>query len=118
MQAQPKTVKAAALESWQRSLRDARQIVKAVLGHDAAATVAEHHSGIYRGLIIGQTRDYVIQQIGNQLSAVIHAKNRFYAANRESPWPEVGHAFSIHYSRSHAIAREVRDRPREQERNR
>jgi hypothetical protein len=83
--------KGAALEPWQQSLSDA---------------------------IIGHTRDYVIQQIGKQPNAVIHAKDLFRAPNREFPWPEVGRAFSIHYSRAQAIAREIRERLREEGRSR
>jgi len=117
MQAQPtpKTpAKGAALEPWQQSLIEARQIAKMVLGHQASAVVAERNSGIYRGVIIGHTRDYIIQQIGKQAAAVIHSKDLFHPSDREFPWPEVGRAFSIHYSRSHAVAREIRARLREQ----
>jgi hypothetical protein len=118
MQAQaiPKIpAKAAALEPWQQALSDARRIVKTVLGRAASTIVAERHSGIYRGVVIGHTRDYIIQQIGKQPNAVIHFKGLFRAPNREVPWPEVGRAFSIYYSRSHAVAREIRQRLREEE---
>jgi len=116
MQAQPISkipAKRAALEPWQQALSDARRIVKTVLGAAASTIVAERHSGIYRGVIIGQTRDYIIQQIGKQAAAVIHSKDLFHAPDREFPWPEVGRAFSIHYSRSHAVAREIREKLRE-----
>ena len=110
--------KGAALEPWQQSLSDARRMVKTLLGRAASTIVAERQNGIYRGVIIGHTRDYVIQQIGKQPNAVIHAKDLFRAPNREFPWPEVGRAFSIHYSRAQAIAREIRERLREEGRSR
>jgi len=75
--------------------------------------MAEHNSGIYRGVIIGHTRDYIIQQVGKQAAAVIHSKDLFSTPEQEFPWPEVGRAFSIHYSRSHAVVREIRERLRE-----
>lgn len=121
MQAQPiskNSAKGATLEPWQQALSDARRIVKAVLGAAASTIVAERHSGIYRGVIIGQTRDYIIQQIGKQPNAVIHFKDLFRAPSREFSLPEVGRAFSIHYARSRAIAREIRERLREEERSR
>jgi hypothetical protein len=119
MQAQPIPripARDAMLEPWQQSLSDARHIAKTVLGRGASTVVAERHSGIYRGAIIGHTRDYIIQQIGRQPNAVIHSKDLFHAPDRDLP--EVGRAFSIHYSRSHAVAREIRERLREEERSR
>jgi hypothetical protein len=104
------------LEPWQQSLSDARHIAKTVLGRAASTVVAERHSGIYRGVIIGQTSDHIIQQIGKQPNAVIHSKDLFHTQDRDLP--EVGRAFSIHYSRSHAIAREIRERLREEGRSR
>jgi hypothetical protein len=108
--------RSAVLEPWQQSLSDARHLAKTVLGSAASAVMAERHSGIYRGVIIGDTPDYIIQQIGRQPNAVIHSKDLFHAPGED--FPEVGRAFSIHYSRSHAIAREIRERLREEERSR
>ncbi|HUD99391.1 MAG TPA: hypothetical protein VMR62_07430 [Bryobacteraceae bacterium] len=111
----PKTpVKGTVLEAWQQSLSEAWQVAKMILGHEASVAMAEHNSGIYHGVIIGHTRDYIVQQIGKQAAAVIHSKDLFHAPDQEFPWPEVGHAFSIHYSRSRAVARELRERLREQ----
>ena len=98
---------------WQQSLREAHEIAKMVLGNGASTVMAERNSGIYRGVVIGHTRDYIIQQIGRQATAVIHAKDLFPASNHAFPWPQVGRAFAIHYSRSHAVAREIRERLRE-----
>jgi hypothetical protein len=116
MQAQPipKTAsRAALLEPWQQALAEARQVAKMVLGKAASIAVAERNSGIYRGLIIGHTRDYIIQQIGRKAAAVIHAKDQLETRDHAFPWPEVGRAFSIHYSRSHAVAREIREKLRQ-----
>lgn len=103
------------LAHWQGSLNEARQVAKMALGQEASTVIAERNSGIYRGVIIGHTRDYIVQQIGKQAAAVIHAKDLFAAPEAGFPWPEVGHAVSIHYSGSHAIVREIRERVREQE---
>ena len=119
MQAQPMPripTRVAVLEPWQQSLSDARQMAKTVLGRAASTVVAARHSGIYRGVIIGHTPGYIIQQIGRQPNAVVHSKDLFHAPDRGLP--EVGRAFSIHYSPSHAVAREIRERLREEERSR
>lgn len=115
MQAQPipKVLKDVQLKPWQQSLSEARQVVKMVLGHKASTLLAEGNSGIYRGVIIGHTRDYIVQQIGRQAAAVIHSKDLFHAPDCEFPWPQVGRSFSIRYSRSQAVAREIRERLRE-----
>ena len=120
MQAQPipktpakGTALSTALEPWQQSLSEARQIAKMVLGRAASTVMAEHNSGIYRGVIIGHTRDYIVQQIGKQAAAVLHSKDLFHAPDHEFPWPEVGRTFSIRYSRSQAAAREIREKLRE-----
>ena len=63
--------------------------------------------------ILNPSQHKFIQQIGKQAAAVIHSKDLFHAPDREFPWPEVGRAFSIHYSRSHAVAREIREKLRE-----
>jgi hypothetical protein len=121
---QPPTLKTpakgATLAPWQQSLLEARAVAKMALGRQAGVQVAERNSGIYRGRIIGHTRDHVIQQIGNRAAAVIHAKDRFPAPPHphQFPWPEVGHHVSIHYSQSRAVAREMRAREREHGRNR
>ena len=98
----------------QESLRQAHQVAKMALGQETSTVMAERSSGIYRGVIIGHTRDYIVQQIANPAAAAIHSKHLFRASEAEFPWPEVGHAVSIHYSGSHAIAREIRERAREQ----
>jgi hypothetical protein len=100
MQAQPipKTAaKGAMLQGWQQSLSEAHQIAKMVLGRAASTVVAERNSGVYRGVIIGHTRDYIIQQIGEQAAAFcreiwaphfsINGNNSFIAAAVEETLP-------------------------------
>ena len=106
-------IKAGTLTPWQQSLTEARRVAKMVLGRAASITMAQQNSGVYRGVIIGHTRDYIIQQLGKQAAAVIHSKDLFQAAGHQFPWPEVGQAVSIRYSRSQAVAREIRERLRE-----
>jgi hypothetical protein len=67
----------------QESLREARQVAKMALRQETSTVMAEHNSGIYRGVIIGHTRDYIVQQIGKQAAAVIHSKNLFHAPAAE-----------------------------------
>jgi hypothetical protein len=83
--------KGAMLEAWQQSLSEARQIAKMVLGRAASTVVAERNRGIYRSVIIGHTRDYIIQQIGKQAAAIcreiwaphfsINGKNSFICSS-------------------------------------
>jgi hypothetical protein len=107
--------RSAVLEPWQQALSDARQVAKMALGDAASSVVAERHGDNYRGMIIGHTHDYIIQQIGRQAAAVIHSKDLFHTPDRGFPWPEVGRTYVIRYSRSQAIVREIRERLREQE---
>jgi len=102
------------LTPWQQSLREAQRLAKMVLGHEASVVMAEDRSGIYRGVIIGQTRDYIVQQIGGQAAAVVHAKERFDQRGGGFPWPKVGQMVSIHYAHARAIVREIRERIHEQ----
>jgi hypothetical protein len=46
------------------------QIAKMVPGRAASTVMAERNSGIYRDVIVGHTRDYIIQRIGKQPAAV------------------------------------------------
>jgi hypothetical protein len=103
------------LTPWQQSLSDARRLAKMVLGGDASVGMADHDGGTYRGVIIGHTRDYIVQQIGREAAAVIHAKERFGERRDAFPWPQVGQIASINYAHSRAVVREIRERSRERE---
>ncbi|HEY7391832.1 MAG TPA: hypothetical protein VH640_25170 [Bryobacteraceae bacterium] len=98
------------LTPWQQSVSEAQRLAKIVLGFEASVVTAEHSSGVYRGMIIGHTRDYIVQQIGRQATAVIHAKERFDKRGETFPWPEVGQMVSIRYEHARAIVREIRER--------
>ena len=73
------------------------------LGNDARTSLAVTDGGIYRGLVIGETADYVVQQISKR-SAIAHPKNLLDGEAR------AGQKLSITYSNSHAAVREVRER--------
>ena len=103
------------LTPWQQSLSEAQRLAKMVLGRAASVAMAEHGDGTYRGMIIGQTRDYIVQQIGSGAQAVIHAKERFDQRGDAFPWPKVDHIVSIRYAHERAIIREIRERIQEQE---
>ena len=103
------------LKPWQQSLSDARRLAKMVLGDDDSVVMAEHDGGTYRGVIIGHTRDYIVQQLGREAAAVIHAKERFGEPGNAFSWPQVGQIVSINYAHSRAVVREIRERMRERE---
>lgn len=103
------------LTPWQQALSDARRLAKMVLGNEASVVMAEQGGGTYRGVIIGHTRDYIVQQIGKEAAAVIHAKERFGERGDAFPWPQVGQIASIDYAHSRAAVRDIRERSRERE---
>jgi len=103
------------LTAWQQSLSEARQVAKMILGRASSVAMAKHENGIYRGVIIGHTRDYIVQQIGKQAAAVIHSKEAFGGRQGQFPWPEVGQSVSIQYAQARAIVREIREHTYEQE---
>jgi hypothetical protein len=89
-------------------LSAARAIVAKSLG-DAARTVdALVDSGVYRGLIIGETERYLVQQQSPGM-AVLHQKDLLDRV------PQVGEAFSINYSNGNGIVRDARDRSKSHE---
>ena len=65
-------------------------------------------SGVYRGLIVGETERYLVQQQSAGM-AVIHQKDLLDRV------PQVGKAFSINYSNGKGIVREARSRSKSQE---
>ncbi|MBV9504855.1 MAG: hypothetical protein JO323_07605 [Acidobacteriia bacterium] len=103
------------LTPWQKSLSDARRLAKMVLGGDASVAMADHDGGTYRDVIIGHTRDYIVQQIGREAAAVKHAKERFGERRDAFPWPQVGQIVSINYAHSRATVREIREHMRQRE---
>ena len=86
----------------EKSLRAAEELTRKQLGKDARTSVAVTDGGIYRGFVIGETADYVVQQISKS-SAIAHPKELLDGEAR------AGQKLSITYSNSHALVREVRE---------
>ena len=91
----------------EKSLRAAEELTRKQLGDDARTSIAITDSGIYRGYVIGETADYLIQQISKS-SAIAHPKQLLDGDTR------TGQKLSITYSNSHALVREVRERNKTQ----
>jgi antirestriction protein ArdC len=91
----------------EKSLRAAEELTRKQLGNDARTSIAMTDSGIYRGFVIGETADYVVQQISKS-SAIAHPKELLDGDAR------AGQKLSITYSNSHALVREVRERNKTQ----
>jgi hypothetical protein len=87
----------------EKSLHDAEELARKQLGNDARTSLAVTDGGIYRGLVIGETADFIVQQISKR-SAIAHPKNLLDGEARE------GQKLSITYRNSHAAVREVRER--------
>jgi antirestriction protein ArdC len=90
------------------SLAEARAIAASALGDSATLRAAETVSGVYRGAIIGETQQYVIQQQSGKL-AVAHPRELL---DRQ---PLVGDLVRINYSNSKAVVREALERSKSQE---
>jgi hypothetical protein len=93
------------------ALGDAQSITADVLGHKAKALAAQTESGSYRGPIIGETDQFVVQRQSSRFS-VAHPKDLL-----DRP-PEVGDSVSIIYSASKGSVHEYRERSRSQHRER
>jgi len=91
----------------EKSLRTAEELARKQLGNDARISVAVTDGGIYRGVVIGETADYVVQQV-SKTSAVAHPKELLEGEVR------AGQKLSITYSNSHGHVREVRERSKTQ----
>jgi hypothetical protein len=89
----------------EKSLRTAEELARKHLGNSARMSVAATDSGIYRGVVIGETEEFVLQQI-SKTAAIAHPKELLDAE------PQAGQRLSITYSSSHAVVREIRERAR------
>jgi antirestriction protein ArdC len=87
----------------EKSLHAAEKLAREQLGNDARTSLAVTDGGIYRGLVIGETADFIVQQISKR-SAIAHPKNLLDGEARP------GQKLSITYNNSHAAVREVRER--------
>jgi antirestriction protein ArdC len=85
------------------SLTAAQSITAESLGNSARMQTAQTESGIYRGVIIGETACHVIQRQSAH-SGVAHLKNLLDGQ------PQVGDHVRIHYANSKGTVREFRER--------
>jgi antirestriction protein ArdC len=93
------------------SLREAQSITAAALGPKAKALAAQTETGAYRGPIIGETDEFVLQRQSSRFS-VAHPRELL---DRQ---PQVGESVSINYSDSTGLVREYHERSRSQQRER
>ena len=81
----------------------AQSITTQALGNSAKMLTAQPDSGIYHGVIIGETACHLIQRQSAH-SGVAHLKNLL---DRQ---PQVGDHVRIHYANSKGTVREFRER--------
>jgi antirestriction protein ArdC len=91
-----------------RNLKAEQKLTAAALGNEAKAYQAQVESGTYRGQIVGETADHLLQRVSSR-SAVAHPKELL---DRR---PSTGESVAITYSNGKASVREVHQRSREQE---
>ena len=92
-------------------LSEAQSITAAALGPKAKALAAQTESGAYKGPIIGETDEFLVQRQSSRFS-VAHPKALL---DRQ---PEVGESVSINYAGSTGSVREYHERARSQQRER
>lgn len=92
----------------EKSLQAARALTSERLGEGAKLNAAVTDGGRYRGAMIGETDDLVIQQIARK-TAVAHSKELLDAT------PQIGQRVSIAYDDSQATVREIRERTKGRE---
>jgi antirestriction protein ArdC len=85
-----------------------RALTARALGEHANTYPAQTQSGVYRGAVIGETENYVLQRVSSR-SAVAHPKELL------DPQPSIGDSVAINYSNSRATVREFRERAKEQQ---
>ncbi len=93
------------------ALNGAHSIATNLLGESARTYAAQTESGSYRGSIIGETDDHLVQRL-SALSAVAHPKDLL-----DKP-PSLGQNVSITYSASKGTVREVHERVKTPDRGR
>ena len=96
------------LFSSEKTRQAAQSLTTERLGTDATLTAALKEGGRYRGTVISEVDDLVIQQTSAK-SAIVHAKELLGTT------PRVGERVSIAYSDSHAEVRPLRERAKSQD---
>ena len=90
------------------SLTAAQSLTAQALGNSARMLTAQTESGIYRGVILGETACHVIQRQSAH-TGIAHLKDSL-------DWqPQVGDHVSIHYANSKGTVREFRERAKTME---
>jgi hypothetical protein len=89
-------------------LADERALATAALGNNARTYLAQVESGTYRGQVLGQTAEYIVQRVSPR-SAIAHPKDSF---DRQLT---AGENVVINYSGGKASIRDFHQRGRDRE---
>ncbi len=92
----------------ENSVSAAREITSKAMGDSALMFTALTDSGTYRGVILGETEQHIVQR-QSTLSSVLHRKESLDGQ------PETGANVIIQYSNEKASVRELRDRVKTKE---
>ena len=92
----------------EKSLAAERALATAALGNNGRTYAAQVESGTYRGQVLGETPDHIVQQVSSR-SAIAHPKD---ALDRQ---PAAGESVTINYSSGQASVRDFHQRTRDRE---